>query len=152
AHIARRIGLFDAPIFEGIGPSHEAADDLAPVAHWGRDDSLGQDPFSARGTALGRVEPVMWATCFGAPPETWSCAGDDEPRASVAPGSIGLTGIGEAQPPEQEPVQWLRRRPARVVAGPVAVAANIPRWAVVVGIHEIVDQLRVCYARALLDD
>jgi hypothetical protein len=73
-HIARQEALRDAVDFGMIGLLRNAAggDPDALTAPWGRDDSLGNDPKSARG--------AMWGTAIG---------------ESAGMGGLGLTGIGE---------------------------------------------------------
>lgn len=73
-HIARQAALRDAAEFGMIGLLNSGAggDPDAPTAPWGRDDSLGNDPLSARGN--------MWG---------------DEIGDSYGAGGLGLSGIGE---------------------------------------------------------
>jgi hypothetical protein len=73
-HIARQAALRDAAEFGMIGLLNSGAggDPDAPTAPWGRDDSLGNDPLSARGN--------MWGDAIG---------------ESFGAGGLGLTGIGE---------------------------------------------------------
>jgi FHA domain-containing protein len=73
-HIARQAALRDAAEFGMIGLLNAGAggDPDAPTAEWGRDDSLGTDPLSARGN--------MWGDSIG---------------ESFGAGGLGLTGIGE---------------------------------------------------------
>jgi Mg-chelatase subunit ChlD len=73
-HIARQGALRDAQEFGMIGLMNSGAggDPNAPVAPWGRDDSLGTDPLSARGN--------QWGAAIG---------------DSFGAGGVGLSGIGE---------------------------------------------------------
>jgi hypothetical protein len=73
-HIARQAALRDAAEFGMIGLLNSGAggDPNAPTAPWGRDDSLGNDPLSARGN--------MWGNEIG---------------ESFGAGGLGLSGIGE---------------------------------------------------------
>ncbi|MGK4005624.1 AgmX/PglI C-terminal domain-containing protein [Sorangium sp. So ce1036] len=73
-HIARQAALRDAAEFGMIGLLNAGAggDPNAPTAPWGRDDSLGNDPLSARGN--------MWGDQIG---------------DSFGAGGLGLSGIGE---------------------------------------------------------
>jgi hypothetical protein len=73
-HIARQAALRDAAEFGMIGLLNSGAggDPNAPTAPWGRDDSLGNDPLSARGN--------MWGGDIG---------------ESFGAGGLGLSGIGE---------------------------------------------------------
>ena len=73
-HIARAAALRDAAEFGMIGLLNAGAggDPNAPTAPWGRDDSLGNDPLSARGN--------MWGDQIG---------------DSFGAGGLGLSGIGE---------------------------------------------------------
>lgn len=73
-HIARAAALRDAAEFGMIGLLNSGAggDPDAPTAPWGRDDSLGNDPLSARGN--------MWGDAIG---------------DSFGAGGLGLSGIGE---------------------------------------------------------
>ncbi len=73
-HIARAAALRDAAEFGMIGLLNSGAggDPDAPTAPWGRDDSLGTDPLSARGN--------MWGDSIG---------------ESFGAGGLGLSGIGE---------------------------------------------------------
>jgi hypothetical protein len=73
-HIARQAALRDAAEFGMIGLLNSGAggDPNAPTAPWGRDDSLGTDPLSARGN--------MWGNDIG---------------ESFGAGGLGLSGIGE---------------------------------------------------------
>jgi pSer/pThr/pTyr-binding forkhead associated (FHA) protein len=73
-HIARQAALREAAEFGMIGLLNTGAggDPNAPTAPWGRDDSLGQDPLSARGN--------MWGDSIG---------------DSFGAGGLGLSGIGE---------------------------------------------------------
>jgi hypothetical protein len=73
-HIARQAALRDAAEFGMIGLLNSGAggDPNAPTAPWGRDDSLGNDPLSARGN--------MWGNDIG---------------ESFGAGGLGLSGIGE---------------------------------------------------------
>ena len=73
-HIARAAALREAAEFGMIGLLNTGAggDPNAPTAPWGRDDSLGNDPMSARGN--------MWGDSIG---------------DSFGAGGLGLSGIGE---------------------------------------------------------
>jgi hypothetical protein len=73
-HIARAAALRDAAEFGMIGLLNSGAggDPNAPTAPWGRDDSLGNDPLSARGN--------MWGNDIG---------------EAFGAGGLGLSGIGE---------------------------------------------------------
>jgi hypothetical protein len=73
-HIARAAALRDAAEFGMIGLLNSGAggDPDAPTAPWGRDESLGNDPLSARGN--------MWGDAIG---------------DSFGAGGLGLSGIGE---------------------------------------------------------
>ncbi len=73
-HIARQAALREAAEFGMIGLLNTAAgaDPNAPTAPWGRDDSLGNDPMSARGN--------MWGDAIG---------------DSFGAGGLGLSGVGE---------------------------------------------------------
>ena len=73
-HIARQAALREAAEFGMIGLLNTGAggDPNAPTAPWGRDDSLGNDPLSARGN--------MWGDSIG---------------DSFGAGGLGLTGTGE---------------------------------------------------------
>ena len=73
-HIARQAALRDAQEFGMIGLLNSGAggDPNAPTAPWGRDESLGNDPLSARGN--------MWGDSIG---------------DSFGAGGLGLSGIGE---------------------------------------------------------
>jgi hypothetical protein len=72
--LARMAALSDAANFGMIGILNVGAggDPKAPTAPWGGDDSLGNDPLSARGN--------MWG---------------DGPGDSFGAGGLGLSGIGE---------------------------------------------------------
>lgn len=74
AHIARSAALREAAEFGMIGLLNTGAggDPNAPTAPWGRDDSLGTDPISARGN--------MWGDSIG---------------DAFGAGGLGLSGIGE---------------------------------------------------------
>jgi FHA domain len=73
-HVARQAALREAAEFGMIGLLNTGAggDPNAPTAPWGRDDSLGNDPMSARGN--------MWGDSIG---------------DSFGAGGLGLSGIGE---------------------------------------------------------
>ena len=73
-HIARQAALREAAEFGIIGLLNTGAggDPNAPTAPWGRDDSLGNDPMSARGN--------MWGDSIG---------------DAFGAGGLGLSGIGE---------------------------------------------------------
>lgn len=73
-HIARQAALRDAAEFGMVGLLNSGAggDPDSPTAIWGRDDSLGTDPLSARGN--------MWGDSIG---------------DSFGAGGLGLSGIGE---------------------------------------------------------
>ena len=73
-HIARSAALRDAQEFGMIGLINAGAggDPNSPTAPWGRDDSLGTDPLSARGN--------MWGDSMG---------------EAFGAGGLGLSGIGE---------------------------------------------------------
>ncbi len=73
-HIARSAALREAAEFGMIGLLNTGAggDPNAPTAPWGRDDSLGNDPISARGN--------MWGDSIG---------------DAFGAGGLGLSGIGE---------------------------------------------------------
>jgi hypothetical protein len=73
-HIARQAALKEAAEFGIIGLLNAGAggDPNAPTAPWGRDDSLGVDPMSARGN--------MWGDSIG---------------DSFGAGGLGLSGVGE---------------------------------------------------------
>lgn len=74
-HIARENALRDASNFGLIGILNigSGGDPLAPTAIWGRDDSQGANPFSAKGN--------MWGDSLG---------------ESYGAGGLGLSGIGES--------------------------------------------------------
>jgi hypothetical protein len=73
-HIAKQAALREAAEFGMIGLLNTGAggDPNAPTAPWGREDSLGQDPMSARGN--------MWGDAIG---------------DSFGAGGLGLSGVGE---------------------------------------------------------
>jgi len=73
-HIARQAALKEAQEFGMIGLLNVNAggDPNAPTAPWGRDDSLGNDPLSARGN--------MWGDAIG---------------DAFGAGGLGLSGVGE---------------------------------------------------------
>jgi hypothetical protein len=73
-HIARQAALREAAEFGMIGLLNTGAggDPNAPTAPWGREDSLGSDPMSARGN--------MWGDSIG---------------DSFGAGGLGLSGVGE---------------------------------------------------------
>jgi len=73
-HIAKQAALREAAEFGMIGLLNTGAggDPSAPTAPWGREDSLGQDPMSARGN--------MWGDAIG---------------DSFGAGGLGLSGVGE---------------------------------------------------------
>ena len=73
-HIARSAALREAAQFGMIGLLNTGAggDPNSPTAPWGRDDSLGTDPISARGN--------MWGDSIG---------------DAFGAGGLGLSGIGE---------------------------------------------------------
>jgi tetratricopeptide (TPR) repeat protein len=73
-HIARAAALRDSAEFGMIGLLNSGAggDPNAPTAPWGRDDSTGNDPLSARGN--------LWGNDIG---------------DSFGQGGLGLSGIGE---------------------------------------------------------
>jgi hypothetical protein len=150
-HIARDQAIFDELAMDVIGFPRAAwgGDEHAPTAPWGRDDSLGTDGFSATGTARGEFDRDLFATCFG-PRSSQSICGDEyDPPARATLASLGLEGIGDESAPPVDPRPI--HRPARVVVGPIAVTANVPRWLVVSTVHDAVDRARRCYERALAD-
>jgi hypothetical protein len=73
-HVARQAALREAAEFGMIGLLNigGGGDPNAPTAPWGRDDSLGNDPMSARGN--------MWGDSIG---------------DSFGAGGLGLSGVGE---------------------------------------------------------
>ena len=73
-HIARQAALREAAEFGMIGLLNTGGggDPNAPTAPWGREDSLGNDPMSARGN--------MWGDTIG---------------DSFGAGGLGLSGVGE---------------------------------------------------------
>ncbi len=73
-HIARQAALREAADFGMIGLINVGAggDPNAPTAPWGREDSLGNDPLSARGN--------MWGDAIG---------------DAFGAGGLGLSGVGE---------------------------------------------------------
>ncbi len=73
-HIARQAALKEAAEFGMIGLLNVGAggDPSAPTAPWGREESLGNDPMSARGN--------MWGDSIG---------------DSFGAGGLGLSGVGE---------------------------------------------------------
>src|SRR5207245_4087280 len=73
-HIARQAALKEAAEFGMIGLLNTGAggDPNAPTAPWGREESLGNDPLSARGN--------MWGDSIG---------------DSFGAGGLGLSGVGE---------------------------------------------------------
>ncbi|MFO0667856.1 MAG: AgmX/PglI C-terminal domain-containing protein [Polyangiaceae bacterium] len=73
-HIARQAAIREAAEFGMIGLLNAGAggDPNAPTAPWGREDSLGNDPMSARGN--------MWGDAIG---------------DSFGAGGLGLSGVGE---------------------------------------------------------
>ena len=73
-HIARQAAMKEAQEFGMIGLINVGAggDPNAPTAPWGRDDSLGNDPLSARGN--------MWGDAIG---------------DAFGAGGLGLSGVGE---------------------------------------------------------
>jgi Ca-activated chloride channel family protein len=103
-HVARQAALKDAAEFGIIGLLNSGAsgDPSAPTAPWGRDDSLGNDALSARGS--------MWAADIGDSNKPTTATVTSPPQAAppVAPkpasgpqgdssgaGGLGLSGIGE---------------------------------------------------------
>ncbi|MBK9260483.1 MAG: hypothetical protein IPM54_11710 [Polyangiaceae bacterium] len=74
SHAARQAALRDAAEFGMIGLMNTGAggDPNAPAAPWGRDDSIGNDPLSARGS--------MWGDTIG---------------DSFGSGGLGMSGVGE---------------------------------------------------------
>jgi hypothetical protein len=73
-HVARQAALREAAEFGMIGLLNTGAggDPNAPTAPWGREESLGNDPMSARGN--------MWGDAIG---------------DSFGAGGLGLSGVGE---------------------------------------------------------
>jgi len=73
-HLARQAALREAAEFGMVGLLNVAAggDPNAPTAPWGREESLGNDPMSARGN--------MWGDAIG---------------DSFGAGGLGLSGVGE---------------------------------------------------------
>jgi hypothetical protein len=122
-HLARRRALLRDLQLDVIGPLQgvSGGDEDAPTVAWGRDDSLDRD---ARSASRSRNGPVSrdFASCFAEPTPRWGCA-----EADAAPSE------------------------ARVVVGPIAVAANVPRWVVTKAVRAVVERSRACYERALAD-
>lgn len=149
-HVARYSGPERAAGFDDvIGPTRpiEGWDAKDP---WGWDDALGADPVSSVGTPRGAFGGLLFDGCFGTPPQKWPCAGSAEPPEPATPATLGLAGIGEEVPPNFE--QRRRFRVARVTVGPIALDANVPRWAITSSVRDAVDRSLLCYQRARADD
>lgn len=146
-HIARMVSAPDPLALATIGPLRGSSigNDGAPVAPWGRDDALGNDPYTAHAMVPGPLLPEL-ATCFGDPPASWRC---DELSEPSTPARAGLALIGDAPAAPLEPP---RRRPGHVALGPLQVAANVPARLVVAAVRETIDGVRACYDRARSDD
>lgn len=155
-HIARQAALRDAAEFGMIGLLNSGAggDPDAPTAPWGRDDSLGTDPLSARGN--------MWGDSIG---------------ESFGAGGLGLSGIGEGGGGTGEGIglgsvgtighgagtgtgqgfgsghgrlgRSHRARPPRVRMGSTNVSGRLPPEVIQRIVRSNFGRFRVCYQSAL---
>ncbi len=155
-HIARTAALRDAAEFGMIGLLNSGAggDPDAPTAPWGRDDSLGTDPLSARGN--------MWGDSIG---------------ESFGAGGLGLSGIGEGGGGTGEGIglgsvgtighgagtgtaqgfgsghgrlgRSHRARPPRVRMGTTNVSGRLPPEVIQRIVRSNFGRFRVCYQSAL---
>jgi hypothetical protein len=155
-HIARQAALRDAAEFGMIGLLNSGAggDPDAPTAPWGRDDSLGTDPLSARGN--------MWGDSIG---------------ESFGAGGLGLSGIGEGGGGTGEGIglgsvgtighgagtgtgqgfgsghgrlgRSHRARPPRVRMGTTNVSGRLPPEVIQRIVRSNFGRFRVCYQSAL---
>jgi hypothetical protein len=155
-HIARQAALRDAAEFGMIGLLNAGAggDPDAPTAPWGRDDSLGTDPLSARGN--------MWGDSIG---------------ESFGAGGLGLSGIGEGGGGRGEGIglgsigtighgagtgtgqgfgsghgrlgRSHRARPPRVRMGATSVSGRLPPEVIQRIVRQNFGRFRLCYENAL---
>ena len=155
-HIARQAALRDAQEFGMVGLLNSGAggDPDAPTAPWGRDDSLGADPLSARGN--------MWGDSIG---------------DSFGAGGLGLSGIGEGGGGRGEGIglgnigtighgagtgtgqgfgsghgrlgRSHRARPPRVRMGATNVSGRLPPEVIQRIIRQNFGRFRLCYESAL---
>ena len=155
-HIARQAALRDAAEFGMIGLLNSGAggDPDAPTAPWGRDDSLGTDPLSARGN--------MWGDSIG---------------ESFGAGGLGLSGIGEGGGGRGEGIglgsvgtighgagtgtgqgfgsghgrlgRSHRARPPRVRMGATSVSGRLPPEVIQRIVRQNFGRFRLCYENGL---
>jgi hypothetical protein len=155
-HIARQAALRDAAEFGMIGLLNSGAggDPDAPTAPWGRDDSLGNDPLSARGN--------MWGDSIG---------------ESFGAGGLGLSGIGEGGGGRGEGIglgsvgtlghgagtgtgqgfgsghgrlgRSHRARPPRVRMGATSVSGRLPPEVIQRIVRQNFGRFRLCYENGL---
>lgn len=155
-HIARQAALRDAAEFGMVGLLNSGAggDPDAPTAPWGRDDSLGSDPLSARGN--------MWGDSIG---------------DSFGAGGLGLSGIGEGGGGRGEGIglgnigtighgagtgtgqgfgsghgrlgRSHRARPPRVRMGATNVSGRLPPEVIQRIVRQNFGRFRLCYESAL---
>ncbi len=155
-HIARQAALRDAAEFGMIGLLNSGAggDPDAPTAPWGRDDSLGTDPLSARGN--------MWGDAIG---------------ESFGAGGLGLSGIGEGGGGRGEGIglgsigtighgagtgtgqgfgsghgrlgRSHRARPPRVRMGATSVSGRLPPEVIQRIVRQNFGRFRLCYENGL---
>ncbi len=155
-HIARQAALRDAAEFGMIGLLNSGAggDPDAPTAPWGRDESLGNDPLSARGN--------MWGDSIG---------------ESFGAGGLGLSGIGEGGGGRGEGIglgsvgtlghgagtgtgqgfgsghgrlgRSHRARPPRVRMGATSVSGRLPPEVIQRIVRQNFGRFRLCYENGL---
>jgi hypothetical protein len=150
-HIARQAALRDAAEFGMIGLLSAGAggDPKAPTAPWGRGESLGTDPLSARGN--------MWGDSIG---------------ESFGAGGLGLSGIGEGGAGRGEGIglgsigtigqgsgagigqsfgfgRGHRVRPPQVLMGATSVSGRLPPEVVQRIVRQNFGRFRLCYENGL---
>ncbi|RLB49373.1 MAG: hypothetical protein DRI90_24590, partial [Deltaproteobacteria bacterium] len=153
ARKARREALRDAAQFGMIGLSG-AGDGDAPTAPWGRDDSLGRAPLSARGN--------MWGDGIGrnggAGGLGLSGIGGGGGRGEgIGLGSIGTigrgTGTGQGFGSGQGRLgRSGRARPPRVRMGATSVSGRLPPEVIQRIVRQNFGRFRLCYENGLRSD
>jgi hypothetical protein len=159
-HVARRTALREAADFGMIGMLHDGmgGDPNAPTAIWGRDESLGVDPTSARGKMWGDVIGESFG--HGGLGLSGVGEGGGDVGEGIGLGRIGTlghgdgTGIGDGFGPEHGSGHGVPRgahapRVPSLRAGETTVNGRIPREVIQRIVRQNHGRFRLCYEAGL---
>ncbi|MCK6588764.1 MAG: AgmX/PglI C-terminal domain-containing protein, partial [Polyangiaceae bacterium] len=155
-HIARQSALRDAAEFGMIGllNSGSGGDPNAPTAPWGRDDSLGNDPMSARGNMWGaEIGDVSGAGGLGLSGVGEGGGGKSEGLGLGSIGTIGHgagTGTGQGFGSGHGRLGGAHRSsPPQVRMGATTVTGRLPPEVVQRIVRQNFGRFRLCYEGGL---